>query len=73
MCIFSVPLHPKEILVVAPLLFLGYLLFFGIWFLAKHLDSPDNFPFIRLVLTILVGALYIIGFVKIIIHIRKKN
>jgi hypothetical protein len=71
--IFPVFLRPKEIIVVVPLLFVGYLIFIGIWFLANYFDLPRNFPFFVLVLTILVGALYIVVFLKIMIYIRKKK
>lgn len=75
--VFPVPLRPKEIPVVVLLLFFLVIIFAGIWFLAKYLVSqgvvsPNSFPIILLVLTILASILYTIGFVKIIIHIRKK-
>ncbi len=62
-------LRLEELLVVSPILFLGCLIFYGIFYLAEYFDSPVVF----LVLIIPAGALYIIGFLIIIIHIRKKK
>jgi len=71
--IFPMPLRPKEIPVVVLLLFLLLIIFVGIWFLAKHMVSPDSFPIVLLVLTLLGAVLYVIGFLKIMIYLRKNK